>query len=111
MPSNSTFPNLQFYDFQLSLVPAGPKYLVRFVRSFNKPVVLVKRNGHKLKTMFTTTLNNKIVCSNFSYDGSNIVIEPNSIFKAVIKNGLSNKKLPKLFQFISKMARFIRKNY
>ena len=35
----------------------------------------------------------KIVCSNFSYDGSNIVIEPNPIFKAVIKNGLSNKKL------------------
>ena len=38
----------------------------------------------------------KIVCSNFSYDGSNIVIEPNPIFKAVIKNGLSNKKLPRL---------------
>ena len=38
----------------------------------------------------------KIVCSNFSYDGSNIVIEPNSIFKAVIKNSLSNKKLPRL---------------
>ena len=35
----------------------------------------------------------KIVCSNFSYDGSNIVIEPNPIFKAVIKNSLSNKKL------------------
>ena len=38
----------------------------------------------------------KIVCSNFSYDGSNIVIEPNSIFKAVIKNSLCNKKLPRL---------------
>ena len=38
----------------------------------------------------------KIVCSNFSYDGSNIVIEPNPIFKAVIKNSLSNKKLPRL---------------
>ena len=38
----------------------------------------------------------KMVCSNFSYDGSNIVIEPNPIFKAVIKNGLSNKKLPEL---------------
>lgn len=36
----------------------------------------------------------KIVCSNFSYDGSNIVIEPNPIFKAVIKNSLCNKKLP-----------------
>ena len=35
----------------------------------------------------------KIVCSNFSYDGENIVIEPNPIFKAVIKNSLSNKKL------------------
>ena len=35
----------------------------------------------------------QIVCSNFSYDGSNIVIEPNPIFKAVIKNSLSNKKL------------------
>ena len=33
------------------------------------------------------------MCSNFSYDGSNIVIEPNPIFKAVIKNSLSNKKL------------------
>lgn len=38
----------------------------------------------------------KMVCSNFSYDGSNIVIEPNSIFKAVIKNSMSNKKLPRL---------------
>ena len=38
----------------------------------------------------------KMVCSNFSYDGSNIVIEPNPIFKAVIKNSLSNKKLPRL---------------
>ena len=38
----------------------------------------------------------KIVCSNFSYDGSNIVIEPNPIFKAVIKNSLCNKKLPRL---------------
>lgn len=38
----------------------------------------------------------KIVCSNFSYDGENIVIEPNPIFKAVIKNGLTNKKLPRL---------------
>ena len=46
----------------------------------------------------------KIVCSNFSYDGSNIVIEPNPIFKAVIKNGLSNKKLPRLCQFRSKLA-------
>lgn len=38
----------------------------------------------------------KIVCSNFSYDGENLVIEPNAIFKAVIKNGLTNKKLPRL---------------
>ena len=38
----------------------------------------------------------KMVCSNFSYDGSNIVIEPNPIFKAVIKNGLNNKKLLRL---------------
>ena len=38
----------------------------------------------------------KMVCSNFSYDGSNIVIEPNPIFKAVIKNSLNNKKLPRL---------------
>jgi hypothetical protein len=37
----------------------------------------------------------KIVCSNFSYDGENLVIEPNPIFKAVIKNSLSNKKLPR----------------
>ena len=41
----------------------------------------------------------KIVCSNFSYDGSNIVIEPNPIFKAVIKNGIRNKKLPKWNKF------------
>ena len=46
----------------------------------------------------------KMVCSNFSYDGSNIVIEPNPIFKAVIKNSLSNKKLPRLCQFRSKLA-------
>ncbi len=38
----------------------------------------------------------KIVCSNFSHDGENIVIEPNIVFKAVIKNSLSNKKLPRL---------------
>ena len=38
----------------------------------------------------------QMVCSNFSYDGSNIVIEPNPIFKAVIKNSLSNKKLPEM---------------
>ena len=38
----------------------------------------------------------QMVCSNFSYDGSNIVIEPNPIFKAVIKNSLNNKKLPRL---------------
>lgn len=38
----------------------------------------------------------KIVCSNFSYDGENLVIEPKPIFKAVIKNSLSNKKLPRL---------------
>ena len=35
----------------------------------------------------------KIVCSNFSYDGENLIIEPKPIFKAVIKNSLSNKKL------------------
>ena len=40
----------------------------------------------------------KMVCSNFSYNGSNIVIEPNPIFKAVIKNGLCNKKLPQKCQ-------------
>ena len=38
----------------------------------------------------------KIVCSNFSYDGSNIVIEPNPVFKVIIKNSISNKKLPRL---------------
>ena len=38
----------------------------------------------------------KFVCSNFSYDGENLVIEPNAIFKAVIKTALSNKKLPRL---------------
>ena len=38
----------------------------------------------------------KIVCSNFSYDGENLVIGPKPIFKAVIKNSLSNKKLPRL---------------
>jgi hypothetical protein len=31
----------------------------------------------------------------YTYDGENIVIEPNPIFKAVIKNSLSNKKLPR----------------
>ena len=38
----------------------------------------------------------KIVCSYFSYDGENLIIEPNPIFKAVIKNSLSNKKLLRL---------------
>lgn len=35
----------------------------------------------------------QIVCSNFSYDGENIMIEPNPVFKTIIKNSLSNKKL------------------
>lgn len=34
-----------------------------------------------------------IVCSNFSYDGQKIDIIPNPVFKVVIKNSLSNKKL------------------
>ena len=38
----------------------------------------------------------KIVCSNFSYDGETLDIEPNIVFKAVIKNSLSMKKLPRL---------------
>ena len=38
----------------------------------------------------------KIVCSNFSCDGGNLIIEPNLIFKAVFNNSLSNKKLPEL---------------
>ena len=39
-----------------------------------------------------------MVCSNFSYDGSNIVIEPNPMFKAVIKNSMYNKKLPEPYK-------------
>ena len=35
----------------------------------------------------------KIVCSNFSYDGEKLLIEPNPVFKLLIKNNLSNKKL------------------
>lgn len=42
-----------------------------------------------------------MVCSNFSYDGSNIVIEPNPIFKAVIKNSMHNRKLPRLYRIIA----------
>ena len=38
----------------------------------------------------------KIVCSNFSYDGETLDIEPNIVFKAVIKNSLSKKKLLEL---------------
>ena len=38
----------------------------------------------------------KIVCSNFSYDGEKLLIEPNPVFKLLIKNNLSNKKLPRL---------------
>ena len=38
----------------------------------------------------------KIVCSNFSYDGENIMIEPNPVFKTILKSGISNKKLPRL---------------
>ena len=38
----------------------------------------------------------KIVCSNFSYDGETIDIVPNPVFKAIIKNSLSKKKLPRL---------------
>lgn len=35
----------------------------------------------------------KIVCSNFSYDGEKLLIEPNPVFKLLIKNSLDNKKL------------------
>lgn len=35
----------------------------------------------------------KIVCSNFSYDGEKLLIEQNPVFKLLIKNSLSNKKL------------------
>ena len=38
----------------------------------------------------------KIVCSNFSYDGETIDIVPNPVFKAIIKNSLSKKKLLRL---------------
>ena len=38
----------------------------------------------------------QIVCSNFSYDGENIIIEPNQVFKTIIKSGLNKKKLPRL---------------
>ena len=38
----------------------------------------------------------KIVCSNFSYDGETLDIVPNPVFKVIIKNNLSNKKLPRL---------------
>ena len=37
-----------------------------------------------------------MVCSNFSYDGETLDIVPNPVFKAIIKNNLSNKKLPRL---------------
>ena len=39
----------------------------------------------------------KIVCSNFSYDGEKLLIEPNPVFKLLIKNRVSNKKLPEKF--------------
>ena len=38
----------------------------------------------------------QIVCSNFSYDGETLDIVPNPVFKVIIKNNLSNKKLPRL---------------
>lgn len=38
----------------------------------------------------------KIVCSNFSCNGEKLLIEPNSVFKLLIKNNLSNKKLLRL---------------
>lgn len=33
------------------------------------------------------------MCSNFSYDGETLDIVPNPVFKVIIKNNLSNKKL------------------
>ena len=38
----------------------------------------------------------QMVCSNFSYDGETLDIVPNPVFKVIIKNNLSNKKLPRL---------------
>lgn len=38
----------------------------------------------------------QMVCSNFSYDGEKLDIVPNLVFKVIIKNNLSNKKLPRL---------------
>ena len=56
----------------------------------------------------------KIVCSNVSYDGENLVIEPNIAFKAVIKNSLNMKKLPRriglLLHTTQSLASFINVN-
>ena len=38
----------------------------------------------------------QMVCSNFSYDGLKLDIVPNPVFKVIIKNSLSKKKLPEL---------------
>lgn len=38
-----------------------------------------------------------IVCSNFFYNGETLDIVPNPVFKVIIKNNLSNKKLLKKF--------------
>lgn len=41
----------------------------------------------------------QMVCSNFSYDGETLDIVPNPVFKVIIKNNLSNKKLPTIDDF------------
>ena len=41
----------------------------------------------------------QIVCSNFSYDGETLDIVPNPVFKVIIKNNLSNKKLNLVYDF------------
>lgn len=40
-----------------------------------------------------------MVCSNFSYDGETLDIVPNPVFKVIIKNNLSNKKLTLVYDF------------
>ena len=50
-------------------------------------------------------------CSNFSYDGENLVIEPNIAFKAVIKNSLNKKKLPTSYDIGKLYTRIISQNY
>ncbi len=62
--------------------------LLEFCKDCNN--AFFKENAEQKRTIV------KIVCSNFSYNGSKLIIEPTPVFKYIIKSNLNKKILPRL---------------